>query len=167
MYLEFQLRRVVLFAGLAVLSTQTAMAAKPEIRLAPPIFAQQLVDQTVEHQKGILDLIFHVTPPQEKQNYAIAAFTEKERGAKSGADDLDVATTGQPVVEVQKDGVRIGVLLPLKDRQGATIGTLGIVYTYKAGQAEQPFLRRSQSIRDTLARQIPAREALFVRAAQR
>lgn len=138
------------------------------IRLSAPsaptvhaIYAQQLVERTVESQKDLLDVIFHVKPPTANQNYAIAAFTEKERGATSGADDMDVAATGKPVVEVQKDGVRIGVLLPLKSKEGKTIGTLGLVYKYIAGEDEHQFLLRSERIRNGLARQIPSLAHLF------
>src|SRR6202011_2773421 len=128
-----------------------------------PIYAQRLVTEVINTHPDMLDMIFHVTPPNSSDNVAIAAYTAKERGAKSGEDDLGVIATGKPLVEVQKDGVRIGVLLPLKDGAAQTIGALGLMYDYRAGQDEQEFLRRSEKIRDELASRISSRAALFAR----
>jgi hypothetical protein len=128
-----------------------------------PIYAQRLVAEVINTHPDMLDVIFHVTPPNSSDNVAIAAYTAKERGAKSGEDDLGVIATGKPLVEVQKDGVRIGVLLPLKDGAAQTIGALGLMYDYRAGQDEQQFLRRSEEVRDQLASRIPSRAALFAR----
>jgi hypothetical protein len=140
-----------------------AVAGHSELQPANPIYAQRLVTVVVNKHPDMLDLIFHVTPPNSSDNVAIAAYTAKERGAKSGEDDLGVISTGKPVVEVQKDGVRIGVLLPLKDGSAQTIGALGLMYDYHAGQDEQEFLRRSEKIRDELASRISSRAALFAR----
>ena len=126
-----------------------------------PIYAQQLVDRTIADNPKMLDVIFHVTKPHETQNYAIAAHTRHELGAKSGKDDLGVAATGNPLVEVQKDGVRIGVIVQLHDRSGKPIGALGLMYPYKKGQATVDFLTRSQVIRDQLANKIPSADVLF------
>lgn len=150
-----------LLALFIILGCAQLLAAKQEAQPSNPIFAQRLVEKTIKTHRDMLDVIFHVTPPNSTDNIAIAAYTAKERGAKSGDDDLGVMTTGKPVVEVQKDGVRIGVLLPLKDRSGSTIGALGLMYTYHAGQKENDFLHRSEEIRDRLAKQIASREALF------
>jgi hypothetical protein len=94
---------------------------------------------------------------------AVAAYADKERGLKSGADDLGVIVTGKPLVEVQKDGVQIGVVLPLKDRGGETIGSFGLMYTYHAGEDEKVYLVRSEKIRDQIAKAVASRGALFKR----
>jgi ABC-type sugar transport system substrate-binding protein len=148
-------------AVFVILGGVQSLAANEEPQPSNPIFAQRLVEKTIKAHRDMLDVIFHVTPPNSTDNMAIAAYTAKERGAKSGDDDLGVITTGKPVVEVQKDGVRIGVLLPLKDRSGSIIGALGLMYTYHAGQKEKDFLHRSEKIRNNLAKQIASREALF------
>lgn len=151
-------KRSLAFAFLA------SIAAGPLFALAVPnesLYAQKLVDETIAHNPDLLDVIFHVTKPHEDQNYAIAAHTKHELGAKSGEDDLGVATTGKPLVEVQKDAVRIGVIVQLHDKSGKSIGALGLMYPYKAGEAETNFLIRSETIRDQLAKNISSIDALF------
>jgi hypothetical protein len=115
----------------------------------------------VKSHPGMLDAIFHMTLPGEGDNMAVAAYADKERGLKSGADDLGVIVTGKPLVEVQKDGVQIGVVLPLKDRGGETIGAFGLMYTYHAGEDEKVYLVRSEKIRDQIAKAVASRGALF------
>ena len=146
------------FAVLLLLSAIPLFATAPS---EEPIYAQKLVDNTITRNPGMLDVIFHVTKPHEEQNYAIAAHTKHELGSKSGEDDLGVASTGKPLVEVQKDGVRIGVIVQLHDKSGKSIGALGLMYPYKSGEKEATFLARSEVIRDQLADQIPSVDALF------
>jgi hypothetical protein len=157
-----KLRLVLAFMAVS-LGVAAVHARQSEPQPPNPIYAQRLVTQVINTHPDMLDVIFHVTPPNSSDNVAIAAYTAKERGAKSGEDDLGVIATGKPLVEVQKDGVRIGVLLPLKDGAAHTIGALGLMYDYRAGQDEQEFLRRSEMLRDELAIRIPSRAALFGR----
>lgn len=125
------------------------------------IYAQRVVDQIVTSHPGITDVILHVTPPGQTENLAIASYSVSERGKASGDDDLDVIRTGKPLVEVQKDGVRIGVIVPLMDHQKNTIGALGIVYTYHRGESEQTFVLQSMGIRNAIARHVTSLDALF------
>jgi hypothetical protein len=152
---------LVLMAGSLGIAAVHARHSEPQP--PNPIYAQRLVADVINTHPDMLDVIFHVTPPNSSDNVAIAAYTAKERGAKSGDDDLGVIATGKPLCEVQKDGVRIGVLLPLIDGAGQTIGALGLMYDYHAGQDEQHFLRRSEMIRDQLGSRIPSRAVLFAR----
>jgi hypothetical protein len=151
----------LVMALMAVSFGAAAVHGHSEPQLPNPIYAQRLVMEVIKTHHDMLDVIFHVTPPNSSDNVAIAAYTAKERGERSGEDDLRVIATGKPLVEVQKDGVRIGVLLPLKDGAAQTIGALGLMYGYHPGQDEQQFLRRSERIRDQLASRISSREALF------
>ena len=127
----------------------------------PTPFAKSLAQSVVSSQMDVLDAIFHVTPPGTSQNYAVAAHTPSEQGSKSGEDDLSVIKTGNPLVEVQKDGKRIGVLVPLFDRDHQTVGAIGLMYVYPAGADKNVFLRRSKKIRDSLALKISSKASLF------
>lgn len=138
-----------------------AQSVRAEQTYTHTIPAQRLVESTVAENRDLLDVILHVTPPDSTENIAVAAYTAKERGGKSGKDDLGVMQTGKPLVEVQKDGVRIGVLVQLRDRKGHPIGALGVMYPFHAGEDQQAFLKRSEAIRDRMAKQIGSREALF------
>ena len=127
----------------------------------PAPLAKSLAESVVSSQTDVLDAIFHVTPPGTSQNYAVAAHTPSEQGSKSGEDDLSVIKTGNPLVEVQKDEKRIGVLVPLFDHHHQTIGAIGLMYVYPDGADKDVFLRRSEKIRDSLAQKIDSKEALF------
>ncbi len=145
----------------AILATMTTMPMFAVVPSDKPIYAQRLVDETIARNPEMLDVIFHVAKTPESQNYAIAAHTRHELGSKSGEDDLGVATTGKPLVEVQKDGVRIGVIVQLHDRAGKSIGALGLMYPYTTGENKTALLSRSEIIRDKLAKEIESIDALF------
>ena len=162
MHTTHKLRLTLIFMA-ASLGVAVVHARHSEPQPPNPIYAQRLVTEVINTNPDMLDVIFHVTPPNSNDNVAIAAYTAKERGAKSGEDDVGVIATGKPIVEVQRDGGSIGVLLPLKDEAAQTVGALGLMYDYRAGQDEQEFLRRSEMIRDQLASRIPSRAALFKR----
>jgi hypothetical protein len=51
---------------------------------------------------------------------------------------------GAPVSEVQKDGKRIGVLLPLYDHSLHTIGSLGLMFRYHPGDDQSAFLKKAE-----------------------
>lgn len=156
------LKRPALAGMLALtLSCAAPMLASQEQSPKEILYAKQLVLETVKANPGMLDMILHVTAPGQTDNYAIAAYTKKEEGGKSGDDDLGVIKTGKPLVEVQKDGVRIGVLVPLKDAQDTVIGALGLMFTYQKGEDTQPYLARAKQIRDEVSHRIASREALF------
>jgi hypothetical protein len=151
-----------LATAIAESSAHATLPTSPTPDLSRPIYAQAIVDQIVATHPAITDVIFHVTPPGQTQNLAIASHSASERGKLSGDDDLGVIRTGEPLVEVQKDGVHIGVLVPLRDRRESTIGALGIVYTYHRGESEQAFVLKSIGIRNVIARRIPSIHSLFV-----
>ncbi len=142
------------------LPVHAAQTSETSDQVPSKIFAQQIADNLVAEHRDLRDVIFHVTPPGSVDNVAIASFTTSERGRKSGPDDLGVIKTGKPLVEVQKDGVRIGVLLPLEDADRQVIGALGLVFSYRAGQDPYAFLLRAEKIRDQIASEIISVQAL-------
>jgi hypothetical protein len=137
----------------------TAIPAAAATILSPR--AQRLVEQTITANPDMLDIIIHITPPHATQNIVVAAHLQHALGEASGDDDIGVMRTGKPLVEVQKDGVRIGVLVQLRDATGHAIGAVGLMYPYRAGADQAAFLKRSQALRDRMAHAIPSRGALF------
>lgn len=133
-------------------------AAQTSTKAAP---AQKLVDEVVAENPELLDVLLHVTPPGETRNIVIAAHLAKDLGEVSGEDDLGVARTGKPLVEVQKDGVRIGVLLQLRDARHRPIGAIGIMSRWKQGDSQKVALAHAIDIRDLMAQRISALPALF------
>ena len=122
--------------------------------------AQTLADRTVAGNPGMIDTIIHVSPTDGAKNIVIAAHLRKANGEDSGEDDLGVMRTGAPLVEVQKDGVRVGVVVQLRDARKRPIGALGLMYRYTPGADVEAMVRRSFAVRDHLAAEIPSRDAL-------
>ncbi|UAK25920.1 hypothetical protein [Sphingomonas nostoxanthinifaciens] len=151
--------RLMIAAGLAGFLALPAVA-----QAAPYPHAQHLADQVAQANPDMLDVLMHVTPPDNAKNVVVAAKLPKDLGEVSGDDDLGVMNTGKPLVEVQKDGVRIGVLVQMRDAKAHAIGALGLMYPYHPGDDQAAVLRRSIKIRDQLAHRIPSRAALFAGA---
>lgn len=124
--------------------------------------ARVLADQVTARNPDMLDAIMHVRPTPDAPNIVIAAHLQRANGEVSGEDDLDVARTGAPLVEVQKDGVRLGILVQMRDARHHPIGALGLMYPYKPGDDVEAAVRRSVAIRDALATSIVSRAALVV-----
>ena len=143
----------------AAVSLSAAAAGSAQTPVSYP-HAQTLADGIVARNPDMLDVIMHVSPTPDAQNIVIAAHLRHANGEASGDDDLGVMKTGAPLVEVQKDGVRIGVLVQMLDAHRHPIGALGLMYPYKPGDDAEAVLRRSFAIRDALARQLPSRESL-------
>jgi hypothetical protein len=146
-----------LLAAAALLALPAAALAEGQV-LYP--HAQSLADGIVAKNGGMLDAIMHVSPQPDAKNVVIAAHLTKANGEDSGEDDLGVMKTGAPLVEVQKDGVRLGILVQMRDARHQVIGALGLMYAYKPGDDIEAAVRRSFAIRDALATRIPSRAAL-------
>lgn len=145
----------LIFTALLLAAPASAWAAS-----APYPRAQSLVDGIVATNPDMLDAIMHVSPTPDAPNIVIAAHLTKANGEASGDDDLGVMKTGAPLVEVQKDGVRLGILVQLRDARHRAIGALGLMYPYKPGDDVEAQVRRAFAIRDRLAAKIPSREML-------
>lgn len=122
--------------------------------------AQKLVDETVAKHPDVLVLAMHVTPPNSSENVIIASNIGRI-GKKADEDDLRVIRTGKPNLEVNSTGDRFEVELVLEDVSGKTIGALGVVFPYKAGDDKPEFQKRAERIRDDLRKQIPTLASLF------
>ena len=129
---------------------------------APKIFAQKLIDDTVAQHSDLPIMIMHLTPPGRTDNIAAACVSTKPcLGEKSGDDDLDVIKHSLDIVERQQNGTLCGVLVPLKDQAGKTIGALGMVFKVHSGKKDADYLGRAEEIRDRLQKKIPTLESLF------
>ena len=152
---------VLLIAALPKESLCAETVSRAELAAFKPEPAQSLVDNAIADNPDLLDVLLHVTPPGGRQNLVVASHIPANLGEISGADDLGVFSTGKPLVEVQKDGVRIGVLLQMFDEKKRPIGAIGIMFPWHSGDKQSRFLTRAKSIRNTLAKQIPSLSALF------
>jgi hypothetical protein len=144
-------------AALILAAALAASAAYAEEPKAPPSLAngygQHLLSQALAENPGVIIMMMHVTPPDSKDNVVIASNIGRY-GKKADPDDMEVITTGKSRLEVNPKGDHFEVEEVLKDVSGDTIGALGVVWNYKAGDDQQAHRRQAEAIRDKLARRI-------------
>src|SRR5438105_1083721 len=129
--------------------------------LAPPLHAQlpvksygqELVDQVVARNPGLLVIVFHVSPPNVP-NYPIIASNIGRIGKLADEDDMRVITTEKTNLEIAHGATRFEVELVMRDASGTNIGALGLVFPYKDGDDKQALEKTAIGIRDWLASRI-------------
>ena len=130
---------------------------------APPSaknYAQALVDATVARHPELLELDMHAVPPGGTQSAIIAAKSADRVGHKSDPDDLQVAKTGDPRVEINRVGdYNVEVEIPLIDQHRRTVGSIEMTFPYVAGFDPEALIRKAQAIRDELGVQIVGEES--------
>jgi len=131
----------------------SALALPLHAQVPLKTYGQELVDETVASNPGLLVIVMHVTPPKSPDNIIIASNIGRI-GKKGDEDDLRVIQTGKANLEVAHSGTRFEVELVLQDVSGDTIGALGLVFPFKAGQDKSALQKRAEGIRDSLKRRI-------------
>lgn len=116
-------------------------------------YGQELVDQVVAANPGLLVIVFHVSPPGIA-NFPIIASNIGRIGKLADEDDMRVITTEKTNLEIAHGGTRFEVELVLRDAAGANIGALGLVFPYKTGDDKDALEKKAVAIRDALARRI-------------
>ncbi len=117
------------------------------------IYAQQLVEEALARNPGLLVAAMHVTPPKSKENVIIASNIGR-LGKAADADDLRVIESGKPHLEVNAAGNRFEAELVLRDVVGDAAGAIGLVFPYRPGDDKVALERRATRIRDEMARRI-------------
>ena len=150
--------RAALFLAAAALAAGAAAhseepAKGPHAAITANTYGQHLLTGAVAANPQVLVMAMHVTPPGSKTNVIVASNIGR-LGKVADEDDLRVITSGQPNLEVNKAGDRFEVEEVLKDVDGETIGALGVVFPYKAGDDKQARRAQADAIRDKLARRI-------------
>jgi len=124
------------------------------------IFAQKLVEETMEKHPELLILAFHVTPPGQTEN-AIIASNIGRIGKVADEDDMRVINTGQPNLEVNSYGDHFEVEMALKDASRKTIGALAVVFAYKNGDDKEKLHQKAEAIRLEIEKQAATKAKLF------
>ena len=149
---------ITLLAVLCLGATSLA-AADTKFGLAADnkIYAQQLVGQIMAANPGLLIAgMYCVSLGGEKQS--IIASTLNVIGKPSDPEDiLRGSTTISPNLKVPK----LGIMLPLRDRAGNDIGSLGLAFKFQPGEDQVKYFAAATAIRDRVAQQIPALANLF------
>lgn len=116
-------------------------------------YGQQLVDEAIAADPGILVAMMHVKPPESPDNIIVASNIGR-LGKLADEDDQRVIDTGKSNLEIATGGTRFEVELVLQDVAGETVGALGLVFAYKDGDDKLALERRAQHIRDAMRRRI-------------
>jgi hypothetical protein len=116
-------------------------------------YGQELVDQVVAREPGLLVIVFHASP-FGTGDYPIVASNIGRIGKPADEDDMRVITTEKTNLEVAHGGRRFEVELVLRDVTGTDIGALGLVFPFKASDDKDALEKRAVAIRDWLARRI-------------
>jgi hypothetical protein len=149
------MRSCFLFACLAALAV-SLFGQTPK----PKILAQRLVETEMNKHPDLLIIVFHVTPPGEKENVIIASNIGRI-GKKADEDDMRVMNTGKPNLEVNATGDHFEVEMAERDKAGKVIGALAVVYAYKDGVDKERLHAKAEEIRKEVEAQVPTREKLF------
>ena len=105
-------------------------------------------------------LAMHVKSPTDP-DYPIIASNIGRIGKKADEDDMRVIQTGKPNLEVNAAGNHFEVELVLQDASGKTIGALGVVFNYKAGDNKAALQKKAEQVRDELRAKIATETKLF------
>ena len=138
---------------LALLAFAATFALPVSAQISTKIYAQQLVDDVVARNPGLLVIVMHVSPPNSPDNLIIASNIGRI-GKKGDEDDMRVITTEKTNLEVAHGGTRFEVELVLRDTSGGNLGALGLVFPYKAGESKAALEKKAEKIRDALAKRI-------------
>jgi hypothetical protein len=144
---------------LIIFGLSNALAAQTDSQ-QKMIFAQKLVNDTLAKHKDVVIMAMHVTPPGKTENVIVASNIGRI-GKKADDDDTRVIDTGKSNLEVNKAGNHFEDECTLQDESGKTIGAIGIVFNYKAGDDQAKLAKIAESIRDEMRKQIPSKEKLF------
>jgi len=123
-------------------------------------YAQQLVDESLARHRDVVILAMHVKSPTDP-DYPIIASNIGRIGKKADEDDMRVIQTGKPNLEVNAAGNHFEVELVLQDASGKTIGALGVVFNYKAGDNKAALQKKAEQVRDELRAKIATETKLF------
>lgn len=123
----------------------------------PAPYAQKLVDQALKQHPEVLLMAIHAQPPGHPN--LIVASNFGRIGKRGDEDDLRCIRTGNSNLEV--NGPHFEDELALKDRAGRTVGALGVVFNYKAGEDKRSLIRTADAIGREMQQQIPDAARLF------
>jgi hypothetical protein len=125
----------------------------------PAPFAQKLVDEALAKHPEIILLAIHATPPGHKN--LIVASNFGRIGKIGDEDDMRCIHTGKSNLELGAKGDHFEDELVLQDASGKTIGALGVVFRYKAGDDKASLEKIAIQTRDEMKRQITSEKKLF------
>ena len=157
------LRTVILFLlALAAGASVGLGADAPKFGLAADnkIFAQALVTKIMAANPDLVTAGMHAVPPGGDKTQIVAS-TLNVIGKPSDPEDVQVIAGDMTNIFPHPKLPKLGVMLPLHDRAGKTIGALALAFNYRKGDDQVKCFAAATAIRDRVAQEIPALADLF------
>jgi iron complex outermembrane receptor protein len=118
-------------------------------------YAQSLVDRISARHPELLQVDIHAVPPGSQASVIVAAKDRSRVGKPSDPDDIEVARTGQPRVEINRVGNNnVEVEVPLLSVTRETVGAIELTFPYVAGTDRDALLQKANDIADEFRRRI-------------
>ena len=148
------------FAAATVFVLQLPLAGAQQQPHSEKLLAQKLVDTA--HAKHPETDEVGISTAVSRGCVGIASTDRSDIGEKCEKADLEAMNSGTPVVEKERDG--FDVTLPLHDRTGKRVGSVGIEFKLSAGQTETSVTKQAEEIASEMQAQIPSKASLFIRS---
>jgi hypothetical protein len=147
--------------AVAAMRKVEAKEMDPSYTKAAPV-AQKLVDEALAKHPEILLIAIHAAPPEHKN--LIVASNFGRIGKIGDEDDMRCIRTGKSNLEISEKGDHFEDELILLDKSGKTIGALGVVFNYKAGDDKLALQKIAEATRDEMKSELSLHAALFAGA---
>ena len=148
--------KTLLLVVLGCLGTAVA-ADKYGLAADNKIYAQTLVNQIMAENPNLVSAGIHCVPPGGDAQ-SIVASTLNVIGKKSDPEDI---LHGSTVISPHPRLPKLGIMLPLHDRDGHDLGSLALSFKYQSGEDQVKFFAQATAIRDRIAPQIASLAALW------
>ena len=125
----------------------------------PAPFAQKLLDEALAKHPEVILMAIHAQPPGHPN--VIVASNFGRIGKIGDDDDMRCIHTGKPNLEVDPKGTHFEAEIVLRDKAGKTIGALGVVFNYKAGDDKAAYHRIADQVESEMRAQLPSEKTLF------
>jgi len=123
------------------------------------VFAQKLVDEALAKHPEILLIVIHAAPPGHKN--PIVASNFGRIGKIGDEDDMRCIRTEKSNLEISEKGDHFEHEVILLDASGKTVGALGIVFNYKAGDDKMALEKAAIQARDEMKAKLPPGRQTF------
>jgi hypothetical protein len=147
--------KILLLVTLGCFGTARA-ADKYGLAADNKIFAQTLVNQIMAENPNLVSVGIHCVPPGGDAQ-SIVASTLNVIGKKSDPEDI---LHGSTVISPHPRLPKLGIMLPLHDRDGHDLGSLALSFKFQSGEDQVKFFAQATVIRDRIAPEIASLAAL-------
>jgi TonB-dependent siderophore receptor len=118
-------------------------------------YAQSLVDRLAARHPELIDVDIHTVPPGSAASVIVASRDASRIGKASDPDDIDVARTGAPRVEINQAGNNnVEVAVPLMSVTRQVIGSVEMTFPYVPSTDRDALVQKATDIADDLRRRI-------------